>query len=151
MKVKDWFRNKLDSLKDDFEFRLESLILDITESISKKMIERKINRSELAELLNVSPPAVTKILNGNSNFTLKSLLSLSDALNLDLKIELRERETQASEQYITTEQHIIAKTGYVSLDELITKTEKKDKPATQVSSGWDHPKKSAVWDWDKAA
>ena len=74
---------KLESFKDDFEFRLESLILDITDNICREMEHSEINRVELAERLNVSPPAVTKILNGNSNFTLKTLLSISDALGLD--------------------------------------------------------------------
>jgi len=99
MSFKKWIKDKLELYKDDFEFRLESLILDITESISKKMIERKINRSKLAELLDVSPPAVTKILNGNSNFTLKTLLSLSDALDVDLKVEFKEKGPRAVECY----------------------------------------------------
>lgn len=96
MKAKDWFKKKLDSFKDDFEFRLESLILDVTENISKGMIDKNINRSELAGLLKVSPPAVTKILNGNSNFTLKTLLTLSEALDLDLSVEFKEKRTVAA-------------------------------------------------------
>lgn len=146
MKAKDWFKEKLESFKDDFEFRLESLIMDITESISKSMDRKNINRSQFAGLLKVSPPAVTKILNGNSNFTLKTLLSLSDALDLDLKIELSERETKASDHYLIPG---FVASEYVSLGELISKTEKKDKPVTQVSSGWDQQNISTPW--DKAA
>lgn len=93
MSAKDWFKNKIESFKDDFEFRLEALILDITEKICEKMNEKEINRSRFAELLNISPPAVTKILNGNANFTLKTLLSLADTLELDLKIDFKEKET----------------------------------------------------------
>ena len=73
MKGKSWLENKIDQFKDDFDYRLESLILDITEEIAKGMDAKKINKSELANLLNISPPAVTKIMNGNSNFTLKTL------------------------------------------------------------------------------
>jgi len=91
MNTQEWFRNKLESFKEDFDFRLETLILDLTETISRKMEERNLNRTKLAELLGISPPAVTKILNGNSNFTLKTLLSLADALQLDLKIEFKEK------------------------------------------------------------
>jgi transcriptional regulator with XRE-family HTH domain len=93
MSAKDWFKNKIESFKDDFDFRLEALILDITEKICEKMNEKEINRSRFAELLNISPPAVTKILNGNANFTLKTLLSLADTLELDLKIDFKEKET----------------------------------------------------------
>jgi transcriptional regulator with XRE-family HTH domain len=86
MKVKSWLQKKIEEFKDDFDYKLESLILNITEKISKRMSEKKINRSSLAGLLGVSPPAVTKILNGNSNFTLKTLLSISDALDMNLAV-----------------------------------------------------------------
>lgn len=98
MNTNEWFRNKLGSLKDDFEFRLETIILDLTEKISKRMKEKNLNRTNLAELLKVSPPAVTKILNGNSNFTLKTLLSLADALQLQLKIDFKEKGVVTSKK-----------------------------------------------------
>jgi len=96
METEEWFRDMLESFKDDFDFRLETIILDLTEKISKRMKEKNINRIKLAELLQVSPSAVTKILNGSSNFTLKSLLSLVDALELDLKIEFKEKSVITS-------------------------------------------------------
>lgn len=92
MKIKEWYNNKLKSFENDFDFRLEKLILSITESISKKMEIKDINRRKLSELLDVSPPAVTKILNGTSNFTLKTLLSLADALDLKLKVDFEDIE-----------------------------------------------------------
>lgn len=88
-----WFEDTLTSLQDDVEFRLESLILQITEQISAAMEKQRINRSELAKILGVSPPAITKILNGSANFTLRTLLSLADALNLNLVVKYRERAT----------------------------------------------------------
>ena len=39
-----------------------------------------------------NPTAVTKILNGTSNFTLKTLLTIADALDLNLKIDFEEKE-----------------------------------------------------------
>ena len=92
MKERTWFEKMLDMVKDSFEFRLETIILDITEQISKRMKERQINRTQLAKALDVSPAAVTKVLNGNSNFTLKTLLSLADVLNLDLAVNFRPKE-----------------------------------------------------------
>lgn len=91
MTTERWFKNRLDSFKEDFEFRFETLILNITEKISKRMKEKNISRKKLSQLLRISPPAVTKILNGNANFTLKTLLSVADALELDLNIEFREK------------------------------------------------------------
>jgi len=91
MTTKSWFQKQIEALKDDFDFRLETLILNITETISEKMEKKGFNRSKFAEILRISPPAVTKILNGTSNFTLKTLLSIADALELNLKIDFEEK------------------------------------------------------------
>jgi len=93
MKIEEWFKKKIEYFAEDFEFRLETLILNITEKICERMQQKKINRTRLAEKLKVSAPAVTKILNGNSNFTLKTLLSVADALDLELKIDFVDRST----------------------------------------------------------
>ena len=92
MAAKSWFQKQFEALKDDFDFRLETLILNITETISENMEKKGFNRSKFAEILRVSPPAVTKILNGTSNFTLKTLLTIADALDLNLKIDFEEKE-----------------------------------------------------------
>ena len=87
MKTEEWFKKKIESFAEDFDFRSETLILNITEKICERMQQKKINRTRLAQKLKVSAPAVTKILNGNPNFTLKTLLSVADALDLELKID----------------------------------------------------------------
>lgn len=87
----NWFKSKIDSLKNDFDFRLEKLILDVTENIVNRMTRKKLSRVNLADKLEISPPAVTKILDGNSNFTLKTLLSLADALELKLNIDFTDK------------------------------------------------------------
>jgi len=90
MKKQNWFKDKLNGIERDFEFRLEMLILDLTEAICERMEQRNISRTNLARMLNISPAAVTKILNGN-NFTIKTLLSLADALDTELIITFKER------------------------------------------------------------
>lgn len=91
MTTSKWFKDSLEEIKNTFEFRLETIIFDITEKISRRLKKKKVTRTQFAEMLNVSPPAVTKILNGNSNFTLKTLLSIADALELNLKIDFEEK------------------------------------------------------------
>lgn len=89
-KYLNWFKDKFDELKNDFDFRLEELLLDITENITKLMIQKKLSRIKFAKKIGVSTSVVTKILDGNSNFTLKTLLSISDALDCDLKIYFKQ-------------------------------------------------------------
>lgn len=92
-----WFGELLDSYKDDFEFRLEALVFELTEQINKKLKEEKISRKQFAEKLNVTPAAVSKILNGNPNFTLSTLLAMADALKMELSIELKTKEISSPE------------------------------------------------------
>ena len=98
METEKWFKSMMESFKEDLDFRLETVILELTEKISKRMEGKGINRTRLAELLSVSPPAVTKILNGNSNFTLKTLLTLADALELELKVDFKEKGVVTSQK-----------------------------------------------------
>lgn len=98
MGAKSWLQAKLVSFEDDFDFRLETLIYKITEKISERMDQKRINRTKFAQLLKISPPAVTKILNGNSNFTLKTLLSIADALELDMQIDFKEKQIATEPQ-----------------------------------------------------
>jgi transcriptional regulator with XRE-family HTH domain len=92
METTTWFENMLEQYQGDFEYRLEYKILETTENICRIMKEKNITRSKLAELLKVSKPAVSKILDGNSNFTLKKLLSLADTLDQDLEIRFKDKK-----------------------------------------------------------
>jgi transcriptional regulator with XRE-family HTH domain len=96
----NWFEKLTEQLEGEFEYRFEKLVMNITEDICRRMVSLKINRAKLAQNLDVSPAAVTKILNGNSNFTLRSLLSLSDALDTDLQIEFRVNSIEATDKML---------------------------------------------------
>jgi transcriptional regulator with XRE-family HTH domain len=98
MREKSWFEKMLDSVKESFAFRLETTILHLTEQICERMKQKNITRKQLAENLSVSPPAITKILNGNSNFTLRTLLTIADALDLDLTVNFRPKDISAEAQ-----------------------------------------------------
>jgi len=82
------FKNLLRKYENTVDFRLEVLINDLTEKLCVRMKENGITRSELAEKMNVTPAAVTKILRGNNNFTLRTLLILSDAVDARMMIDI---------------------------------------------------------------
>lgn len=98
----NWFKSKLGTLKEDFDFRLEKLILDVTEKISERMIQKKYSRVKLAQKLGISAPAVTKIFDGNSNFTLRRLLSLADALDVDLTVDFKPKWVAEEDSFISS-------------------------------------------------
>jgi transcriptional regulator with XRE-family HTH domain len=92
MDAQKWYKHLVNKIKDTLEYRFESVILDITEDICRIMKEKNISRSKLAEKLNISRPAVTRMLGGNPNFTLKRLLAVADALDLELVAGFKERK-----------------------------------------------------------
>jgi len=88
MKAEKWFNRLIEKYEEDAEFRLEGLIIDFTEKIVAKMAERNINRVELARRLGVSKAFVTKLLNGNQNLTMKSMMSIADALECEVNLDI---------------------------------------------------------------
>jgi len=88
MKTQRWVQEELERAKESFEFRLETLMIELGESISLLMKQRQVTRTELARRLGVSKAYITKVLNGKPNLTLESLLKLSDALEGELKLDV---------------------------------------------------------------
>lgn len=90
MKAYGWFKDLLEEAEGTFEYKLEGLELEVTERILQVMDEQGLTRSELTRRLNVSKAAVSKLLNNGSNMTLKRLLAVAEALNLELRVDLRQ-------------------------------------------------------------
>jgi transcriptional regulator with XRE-family HTH domain len=78
----------LEEAEGTFEYKLESLELEVIEKILEIMEAKGISRSELAHRLGVSKAAVSKLFNNGSNMTLKRLLTISEALDHDLTVNL---------------------------------------------------------------
>jgi transcriptional regulator with XRE-family HTH domain len=88
MKMAKWFKEKLEEFKDDPEFIAEGIILKLNEKIVIKMEELNITRAELARRLGVTKPFITKLLNGNHNLTVKTMVSIAKALECELMLDL---------------------------------------------------------------
>lgn len=93
-------RQKLEAARNTFEYRLEKNLFEVAEQVCKLIESQGITRSELAQRLAVTPAYITKLLNGNPNLTIKSLLRLSDALGQTLDIRFAPKLTVA--QSVTT-------------------------------------------------
>ncbi|MEO0075794.1 MAG: helix-turn-helix transcriptional regulator [candidate division WOR-3 bacterium] len=83
-----WFKDYLEKFKDDVEFITEEVIIEFTEKIVDRMEKLNLSRTELAKKLGVSKAFITKILNGNPNLTVKTMVSIAKALECKLDIEL---------------------------------------------------------------
>jgi transcriptional regulator with XRE-family HTH domain len=86
MNAEKWFKEELESARKTFEFRLEKILLQLGEDICGLMRDQGLSRAEIAARLGVSRAYVTKLLNGNPNLTIKTLVKLSDALGREFVI-----------------------------------------------------------------
>ena len=91
MKAYGWFEKVYEEAKDSFEFKLEGLKIEVVERILEAMERKDVNRKELADLLGVSKPFVSKLLNNGSNVTIKTLLQITEALDCDLNVSIKSR------------------------------------------------------------
>jgi transcriptional regulator with XRE-family HTH domain len=70
------------------EYWTERASLRFTEELTRWMEQQGLSRTDLAERIGSSQAYITKILKGNVNFTLASMVKLTRALGADLRIEL---------------------------------------------------------------
>lgn len=75
------------------EYWTELAILEFTEELARWMTVRKMSRADLARAIGSSQPYVTKALRGNVNFTIGSMVKLSRAMKLRIRMHLAPEES----------------------------------------------------------
>ena len=99
MKKEKWFYEAVTEYKNDVEYLTEAAILDVTEKIVEKMKEQDLSRTELANRLGVSKAFITKVLGGYPNLTIRSMVSLANALGCNLSFEIIPKGFRAKRFY----------------------------------------------------
>jgi transcriptional regulator with XRE-family HTH domain len=88
MKKTKKIKNFLREIKKTDSFIAEQIKLDFIIQIYKLMKESNITQKEFAKKLNVSEAYVSKILKGDINFTIDTMVKLTRALNSNLHIKV---------------------------------------------------------------
>ena len=88
------FAKLLADYEQDEEYRLDGLKVEIAEKIYLAMKNRHVSNAELARRLNKSRPYITKILQGNVNFTLETLAKIAQALDCEMNFDFNARRQQ---------------------------------------------------------
>jgi transcriptional regulator with XRE-family HTH domain len=83
-----WFERTADRQR---AFAEEGLVLDAAELVAKAMEERGISQAQLARLLEVKDSEITQRLRGKRNLTLRTLASMMNAMNFDVRLVKRDR------------------------------------------------------------
>lgn len=76
------------------DYQFERVVVDLTETICEIMAEKGITRTELATRMGKSKPWVTKVLRGDQNMTLKTVVSILWELGYRTEIMVEERKIE---------------------------------------------------------
>jgi plasmid maintenance system antidote protein VapI len=82
----------LDRGKTSPDYWHEGAILEFTLELERRMKEQDISRAELARRMGTSRAYITKLLGGNANFTLMTMVKLSMAVGGALHLHISDRE-----------------------------------------------------------
>lgn len=74
--------------RESDEYWVEGAILDFTEELATLMAKNNVSRTELAKRIGTSPAYITKVLRGNVNFTLASMVKLARALGAEIRVHI---------------------------------------------------------------
>jgi transcriptional regulator with XRE-family HTH domain len=112
MSTRNWFDKKLGEFKGSVDYETEKVILTLTERIVEIMDETGVSRAEMARRLGVSKAFVTKLLNGNPNLTIKSMVSIAIALGCEIDIDICHEGFEVRKFYLAPSSRIIDRSEY---------------------------------------
>lgn len=82
------FASLFDSLRETDEYWTERAIHEFTEELARWMKIRQLTQVEFARRVGTSQPYITKVLRGNANFTLASMVKLARSLGVEFRSHL---------------------------------------------------------------
>lgn len=77
------FSDRLREAKSKDSYWIEAAKLDFALEFTRLMKEKGVNKAEMANRLNTSPAYITKLLRGDANLTIESMVKAVRALNCD--------------------------------------------------------------------
>jgi len=82
------FQRLLEQAREQDDYWIHDALHEFTEGLYALMEQREVSKSELARRIDSSPAYVTKVMRGNTNFTLASMVRLVRALGGQLKVKV---------------------------------------------------------------
>jgi transcriptional regulator with XRE-family HTH domain len=82
-------KTKAEAARQTHAYQAEGTSIRFTEELLARMKSSGITRSALAEKIGTSPAYITKILRGDTNFTLDSMVRIAQALGCEIDFKLR--------------------------------------------------------------
>lgn len=92
MTTKRSFKSLIDQAKKRDSYWVGKAIHDFTEELVALMELRGVNKAELARRIDTSPAYVTKVLRGDTNFTIESMVRMVRSLDGDFSLHITRKE-----------------------------------------------------------
>src|ERR1043166_4065927 len=84
----------LSKARRSVNYLTEKCVLQYTGEIDRLIESRQVTRAELGRRIGTSPAYVTKVLRGDTNLTVKTMVSLADALGAKVEIIVLDRSEE---------------------------------------------------------
>jgi len=94
--------NWYDSLDDDLEFKTEAKKIEFAFAVSRRMEQLGMSKSDLAHAASTSNAYITKVLRGDSNLTIESLVKFSEAVDGELHLHISPKDAHVRWSEIIT-------------------------------------------------
>jgi plasmid maintenance system antidote protein VapI len=85
------YRRMFEEAEAHVDYWIDGPIGEFTEDLARLMKEKDVNRAELARRMGTSRAYITKMLGGNANFTLATMVKLAMALDGAVHIHIADK------------------------------------------------------------
>ncbi len=89
---RSWFDNESKQLENDPEYIAYSLMTGLAAQVAQKLEKEGLRQKDLAKRLGKSEGWISRFMNDPTNFSVKKLVEIAVALNMDLEINFKESE-----------------------------------------------------------
>ena len=79
----------LKTARETHEYRAEGASIEFTNAMLTRMRQIGVSRSKLAAKIGVNPAYISKILRGDTNFSLETMVKIANALESEFRCQLQ--------------------------------------------------------------
>ena len=79
----------LRAARETHEYRAEGASIEFTNAMLRRMRQLDVSRSQLAARIGVNPAYISKILRGDTNFSLETMVKIANALDSEFRCQLQ--------------------------------------------------------------
>jgi transcriptional regulator with XRE-family HTH domain len=91
-KYLDLWQGMVEQSETSIHYWMHGPIVELTEDLSRRMKQQKISRAELARRMGTSRAYITKLLSGDANFTLQTMVKLALAVGGVLHLHISDKD-----------------------------------------------------------